>query len=588
MDLKAARDKILDVVTSAYKDGLLTKDEFNAMNPTDKGPGKFYELFKVHKTHVEGKAPPERPIVSACGSITENIGKFVQVHLKKFSNTHHSYLQDSPDFLRAIEDQNESGDIEDNDILVTIDVTGLYTNIPQDQGIEACKDILENSDNSDEMNCLVLELLELVLKNNIFEFDGNLFQQNIGTSMGCKPAPDYANIFMAQKIDNKILEKSQLISQDAIKMFKRFLDDIFMRFRGTQQQLHAFFDEINKIHPSIKFTISHTTQNNEKCDFCDSKGDSIPFLDTQCKIQNKKIIVDLYKKPTDRNQYLLTSSCHPNSVTNNIPFSLALRIVRICSEVETRDKRLLELRQMLIDRDYRPGIIDAAITRAKAIPRSEALKRVDRSKTTNRPVFVVRFDRRLPSVTQITKRHWRTMVQDPYLKSVFPEPPLIAYTRPQTIRDKLIRAKVPPENSRPKRIIQGMHKCGKNCDICPYVKTGKIIKAKHSKEVVQISKSFDCQTTNLVYIIDCKKCGEQYIGQTKNTLEKRFKQHLGYVANNTQATGQHFNLPTHNSSHMTISVLEKVHQKTRHHREQRESHWIEKFNTKYKGMNKKS
>ena len=75
MDLKAARDKISDVVTSAYKDGLLTKDEFNDMNPTDKGPGKFYELFKVHKTHVGGKAPPERPIVSACGSITENIGK---------------------------------------------------------------------------------------------------------------------------------------------------------------------------------------------------------------------------------------------------------------------------------------------------------------------------------------------------------------------------------------------------------------------------------------------------------------------------------------------------------------------------------
>ena len=261
-DLKSAQAQIFDVVNTAYNDGLISKNEKVAMDPTHKGPCKFYELFKVHKTHVEGKAPPERPIVSACGSITENIGKFVQVHLKKFSNTHHSYLQDSPDFLRAIEDQNESGDIEDNDILVTIDVTGLYTNIPQDQGIEACKDILENSDNSDEMNCLVLELLELVLKNNIFEFDGNLFQQNIGTSMGCKPAPDYANIFMAQKIDNKILEKSQLISQDAIKMFKRFLDDIFMRFRGTQKQLHAFLDEINKIHPSIKFTISHATQND--------------------------------------------------------------------------------------------------------------------------------------------------------------------------------------------------------------------------------------------------------------------------------------------------------------------------------------
>ena len=94
----------------------------------------------------------------------------------------------------------------------------------------------------------------------------------------------------------------------------------------------------NNIHPNIKFTISHTTKNNLKCDFCESNSDAIPFLDTQCKIQNKKIIVDLYKKPTDRNQYLLTSSCHPNSVTNNIPFSLTLRIVRLCSE-----ERLSEL-----------------------------------------------------------------------------------------------------------------------------------------------------------------------------------------------------------------------------------------------------
>ena len=73
----------------------------------------------------------------------------------------------------------------------------------------------------------------------------------------------------------------------------------------------------------------------------------------------------------------------------------------------------------------------------------------------------------------------------------------------------------------------------------------------------------------------------------QKTLEDRFKQHLSYVANNTQATAQHFNQPSHNSSHMTISVLEKVHQIDRAHREDRESHWIMRFNLKYKGMNKK-
>ena len=82
--------------------------------------------------------------------------------------------------------------------------------------------------------------------------------------------------------------------------------------------------------------------------------------------------------------------------------------------------------------------------------------------SSNSAVFIVRFDRRLPSVTQITRKHWRTMVQD------LAEPSLKVYTRPQTIRDK-IRAKVPPAKSNSRRVIPGMHKCGKNCEICPYV-----------------------------------------------------------------------------------------------------------------------
>ena len=79
--------------------------------------------------------------------------------------------------------------------------------------------------------------------------------------------------------------------------------------------------------------------------------------------------MDLYRKPTDRNQYLLTSSCHPAHVTNNIPFSLALRIVRICSLAETRDLRLSELKELLSSRDYKPKIIDAAFEKARLFPR---------------------------------------------------------------------------------------------------------------------------------------------------------------------------------------------------------------------------
>ena len=142
-----------------------------------------------------------------------------------------------------------------------------------------------------------------------------------------------------------------------------------MLFRGSLDSLHSFLQDLNKIHPTIKFTMSYTVPYlkknvQNKCD-CDLT-DSLAFLDTSCHIKDNKIIVDLYRKPTDRNQYLLTSSCHPAHVTTNIPYSLALRIVRICSLPKDRDRRLIELKNMLLERDYKPRIIDAAIEKARS------------------------------------------------------------------------------------------------------------------------------------------------------------------------------------------------------------------------------
>ena len=195
--------------------------------------------------------------------------------------------------------------------------------------------------------------------------------------------------------------------------------------------------------------MQHTSPQSEQIeDQCDcQKSDSVPFLDTSCSIKNGKIILDLYRKPTDRNKYLLPDSCHPYSCHENIPLSLAIRITRICTEIDTREKRYAELKNMLLERDYKEGMIDNAISPARSIPRSEAIKKVarDTEPTNRRPVFVVSWDPRLPSIPALTQKHWRTMTtQDPYLQEVFPEPPLIAYKRQKNISDYIIRAKVPP------------------------------------------------------------------------------------------------------------------------------------------------
>ena len=80
------------------------------------------------------------------------------------------------------------------------------------------------------------------------------------------------------------------------------------------------------------------------------------------------------------------------------------------------------------------------------------------------------------------------------------------------------------------------------------------------------------------------------MGETNRALQYRFSEHLGYVRNKhvNKVTGEHFNSRGHSQSDMKISIVEKIYSNSDQFRKQRERMFISKFNTKYKGMNKKT
>ena len=201
--------------------------------------------------------------------------------------------------------------------------------------------------------------------------------------------------------------------------------------------------------------MSHTSIDHEpiedRCDCPEKK--SIPFLDVLCSIKEGKIITDLYKKDTDRNMYLLPTSCHPKTTTMAIPYSLGLRILRTCTFPEDRDRRLNDLRKQLIARNYSEKMVDSALDKARAVPRDKALKKVRRKNKKLGPIFALPYDPRLPAITSSMAKHWRSMTnQDSYMKEVFPVPPLTAFKKQGNIKSHIIRAKVaPPKPLYPKR-----------------------------------------------------------------------------------------------------------------------------------------
>ena len=102
--------------------------------------------------------------------------------------------------------------------------------------------------------------------------------------------------------------------------------------------------------------------------------------------------------------YLLPSSCHPS---NNIPNSLAYRIVRICSKPELWDVQFTIVKDFLLSRDYNSSIVDSAIVRAKAIPREVALKQVEKKEKPDRVIMSISFNPQLSCISSIIQKHWR-------------------------------------------------------------------------------------------------------------------------------------------------------------------------------------
>ena len=130
-------------------------------------------------------------------------------------------------------------------------------------------------------------MADFVLKNNYFEFNGQINQQISGTAIGTKFGPPYAYLFM-DKIETAFLE-----TQELQPLWFRYTDDIFFYLDTWEQELQTFLRSLNEFHTDIKFTYELSKE-------------SISFLDPKVGAENSKIITDLYLKPSDRYQYLHT------------------------------------------------------------------------------------------------------------------------------------------------------------------------------------------------------------------------------------------------------------------------------------------
>ena len=178
--------------------------------------GKMYLLSKIHKRlyHVPG-----RPVISNCGTPTEKVSEFLDNQLKPVMREGMSYIKDSKDLMHKIKILK---DIPNDAFLVTADVVGLYRSLPHEAGLQALKEVLERRTEKKISTNDLVRMAVFVLKNNYFEFNGEVRHQISGTVIGTKFALTYASVFM-EKVETNFLDTKEFKHM----VWFRYIDGVF-------------------------------------------------------------------------------------------------------------------------------------------------------------------------------------------------------------------------------------------------------------------------------------------------------------------------------------------------------------------------
>lgn len=515
---------------------------------------RFYILPKIHKDPekwtVPFKVPPGRPIVSDCGSETYQTAEYIDYFLNPLSTKHPSFIKDTYHFISIIKNLK----IPVNSSFFTVDIDSLYTNIDTKAGLQAVKKVFRQYPQENRPDQELLELLEINLTKNDFEFDSKYYLQIKGVAMGKKFAPSYANIFMADW-EEKALGKCQ----KKPLLYLRYLDDIFGIWTHSHSEFENFITILDTYDPSIRLKYKFDEQSVDFLDTTVYKGQQ--FNDTG------KLDIKVYFKETDTHSLLFKTSWHPKHTYKGLVKSQLIRFKRICTQKLDFKKAVKILFTALRKRCYSRTFLRQCL----------------RSFQDRKPKRVGQI---IPLITTYSlgsailnnklKNNYRSIIEQQGLLKTHQV--ISAYRRNKSLSDHLVRAKL--------QLIQPPHKTKVMSDF--FVKM-EYIQNKSNKTIFRISQTFKPETLNCVYLIFCSQCNMQYVGETKNSISTRLIQHRYNVRNKKETHTpivQHF--MGHGLDCLKVAGIQSNSSWTEAERRKAERKWINLLGTRVpRGLNYK-
>ncbi|CAF4490588.1 unnamed protein product, partial [Rotaria magnacalcarata] len=166
---------------------------------------------------------------------------------------------DGASLIIELSKYNKKGLLKSTTLFCTFDIRNLYTMLPQEETLDILMTFLHAHD-------------------NVFAYGKKIYKQTTGGAMGSTLTLTLANIFMSAWQKNIVEEQTK-----TGEFYGIYIDDIFMTWNRSEEELRKLLDDVNTWHPNIK--LDYKIDN------------SLPFLDVQLTNNNGTLSTSVYHKP---------------------------------------------------------------------------------------------------------------------------------------------------------------------------------------------------------------------------------------------------------------------------------------------------
>jgi len=353
------------------------------LNATNAILPRAYGLPKIHKPGA-----PLRIIISSSGSPLHNLAEFLQNIISRSLPKPFSHILNSRDLLKKLHNVS----LTDDEVLVSLDVTSLFTNVPVDLVLE----ILDQNWVFIQKHTLIpktefLLAIKFVLDSTYFLFNNNFYRQSFGAPMGSPLSPIVADLVL-QKLESVILDSLPVKPN----FYYRYVDDIVLA--APSPCLLDILNKFNSFHSRLSFTM-------------EIGGDRLNFLDLTLLKEKGSLISNWYQKPTFSGRFLNFYSHHPFAHKKGIILSLIDRVIHL-SHPKFHKQNFDLIIRVLLDNGYPLELIFSTIRRrlhANHIPNAHTAIHTDQ-----KPSYFT-----IPYVSSIAGKFIKYFKNIPFVKLAF-------------------------------------------------------------------------------------------------------------------------------------------------------------------------